>query len=157
MAKGTRLRAPSAVFYLVFLIALRDLELVVQDLLAIVPVQLADLGLAVVQVQPSLASSATTSADLADALGGNGELVNVVLGEGLALVIGSVEGAPVDGHGQYIPSLFLRVLFLVRRRKSLLVEKGILDADLTLLQTVSNMNRDPLCGVHLDGLRWLIK
>ena len=112
MAKGTRLRAPSAVLYLIFLVALRDLELVVQDLVAIVPMQLADLGLAVVQVQPSLAASATPSADLADALRGNDELVNVVFGESLALVIGSVEGAPADGHGQYIPSLFLLLVEL---------------------------------------------
>lgn len=78
-------------FDTILVITVQHLDDVHAIALAIIPVQLADLLLVVEEVQPALTAAATASTDLTDAVRGDGDFINLVLGEGLSAVIGVVE------------------------------------------------------------------
>lgn len=91
MSQRASLWAPTATFDLVVLVAVDDLKLVARPLGPIVPVKLANLLLAIEQVHPSFAPSPSAGADLADALGGDDQLVDIVLGQGFLLILRTME------------------------------------------------------------------
>lgn len=94
MPHWSSLRTPSATLNLVLpAINPRHLKPVDRFLVTIVPVQLADFVIAVKQVQPAFAAAAAAGAHLTDAVGGDGEVVDVVLGEGKGFIRGGVEGS----------------------------------------------------------------
>lgn len=74
-------------------IIIQHLDEVVELAATILPVKLADLGVAVEQVQPALAAATATGADLANAVGLNGHVVDLVLVDRLAAVGWGVEFA----------------------------------------------------------------
>lgn len=82
---------PTTLNPILLLINLRNLKAINRPLVTVIPVQLADLVLAVKQVHPALTAAAAAGADLTDAIGGDGEAVDVVFGEGFGFVGGGVE------------------------------------------------------------------
>lgn len=92
MAHGTSHGTPSTAGNPILVgVHARHLEAVASFLVTVVPVQLADLVVAVEQVHPALAAASATSADLADAVRGDRDLVNVLLRQGERLVRGGME------------------------------------------------------------------
>lgn len=94
MSQRSSPRTPSTTINFILAINPRHLKPINTFLIAIVPVQFTDLVLAMKQVHPAFAAAAAAGADLADAVGGDGEGVDVGFGEGEEFVGGGVEGSP---------------------------------------------------------------
>ena len=86
MSQGTCLWTPSPMLDSILGIIIQHLDEVAELAATILPVKLADLGVAVEQVQPALAAATATGADLANAVGLNGHVVDLVLVDRLAAV-----------------------------------------------------------------------
>jgi hypothetical protein len=74
-------------------IIIQHLDQIVELSTAILPVELADLGIAMEQVQTTLAAATAASTDLANALGLDGHVVDLIFGERLTTVGRAVEFA----------------------------------------------------------------
>lgn len=92
MAHGSGLRTPATTRNAILVgIHAGDLETVASFLVPVVPVQFADLVLAVEQIHPALAASTAASADFSDAVRRDRDLVDVLFREGEGLVRGGME------------------------------------------------------------------
>jgi hypothetical protein len=74
-------------------IIIQDLDQIVELSSTILPVELANLGIAMEEVQATLTASTATSTDLANALGLDGHVVDLVLVERLTTVCRAMEFA----------------------------------------------------------------
>lgn len=72
-------------------IIIQHLDQIVELSTAILPVELADLGIVMEQVQTTLAAATAASTDLANALGLDGHVVDLIFGERLTTVVRAVE------------------------------------------------------------------
>lgn len=86
-------------------IIIQDLDQVVELSSTILPVELANLGIAMEEVQATLAASTATSTDLANALGLDGHVVDLIFVERLTTVCRAMElatnGWCQSGDAQY--------------------------------------------------------
>ena len=94
MSQRTCLWTPSPMVDSILGIIIQHLDQIVELSTAILPVELADLGIAMEQVQTALAATTATSTNLTDAIGLDGHVVDLIFGERLTTVGRAVEFAP---------------------------------------------------------------
>jgi hypothetical protein len=118
MSQGTCLWTPSPMLDSILGIIIQHLDKVVKFSSTILPVQLADLGIAVEQVQTALAATTATSTDLSNAIGLDSHVVDLILVERLTTISWAVEFTAFND--------------------------SVLHCNVTILEMVTNVEGDPL-------------
>lgn len=138
MSQGTCLWTPSPMLDSILGIIIQHLDEVVEFSSTILPVQFADLGIAMEQVQTALAATTATSTDLANAIGLDGHVVDLVFVERLTTVSRAVEFT-ADGM------LVERYMMPDKPWEATVpFNDSVLHCDLTILEMVTNVEGDPL-------------
>lgn len=137
MSQGTCLWTPSPMLDSILGIVIQHLDEVVVFSSTILPVELADLGIAMEQVQTALAATAATSTDFANAIGLDGHVVDLIFVERLTTVSRAVEFT-ADGM------LVERYMMPDKPWEATVpFNDSVLHCDLTILKMVPNVEGDP--------------
>lgn len=93
MAKGTSPGAPTAVLNSILVVTVQRLDKVDVFSSAILPMDLADLGIVMKEIKAALAATAATTGgvDLSDSIGRDGDFVDFLFGERLTAAVGVPE------------------------------------------------------------------
>lgn len=93
MAQGTSPGAPTAILDSILVVTVQRLDKIDVFSPAILPMDLADLGIVMKEIKAALAASAATTGgvDLTDSIGRDGDFVDFLFGERLTTAVGVPE------------------------------------------------------------------